>query len=417
MATINIMLHPINKNKDGKRAIVLRLTTNRIKYFIDLGLEVKLLKEQFAGGQIKASSKVKDYKQINALIIQKLSEAHEVLLSLEKKNLPVTLESFKKNFVRYKTQDFVFPYFDNYIAQLNENGKPSTSGNYKTVRNSIYEFRPNIRLRFSDIDIAFLNKYEQFLSKKKLVGNSISNYLRTLRALYNRAIGEDIADRLLYPFKNTFNPRGYQISLLESIPVKRAIMKAELIKIINFETKELTALHEAKIYFVFSFLARGMNFTDMALLQPDNISNNRIYYARAKTKGRQNTAIEILPQMQKILDYFKNHPSKADYLFPILDSKKYKTEKQKRERIKSLLHRVNQNLKTIGKKLNIGIPLTTYVSRHTWATIQKFEGESEAMISEGLMHTNVETTQIYLKSFENSLLDEMNKRLVSKLYN
>lgn len=416
MATIKIMLHPINKDKNGRRSIVLRLTINRIKYFIDLGFEVRLLKDHFVEGQIKSSARVKNYKQINAIIIQKLSDAHQVLLELEKKNLPVTLESFKKGFQKQKSSDFVFSYFDEIISELDEKGKAGNASAYRTAKNSLKDFKSNTRLRFSDIDIIFLRKYEQHLKKKQIQGNSISNYMRTLRAVYNRAIGEDIADRLLYPFKNTFNPGGYQISDLETAPTKRAIKFDDLIKIKNYNTKELTSLHDAKMYFLFSFLARGMNFTDMALLRNENITGNRIFYARAKTRRKQTASIEILSPMKEILDYFKIHPAKADYIFPILSSDIHKSEIQKRDRIKSVLRRVNGKLKLIGEELEIDVPLTTYVTRHSWATIQKFEGESEALISEGLMHNNVETTQIYLKSFENAPLDEMNKRLVSKLF-
>lgn len=230
MATIKIMLHPINKNKDGKRAIVLRLTTNRIKYFIDLGFEVKLSKEQFVEREIKANAGIKEYKQINSLIFQKLADAHKVLLSLEMKNLPVTLESFKKNFLKQKTKDFVFNYFDDVIGDLEQNGKAGNASIYKTAKNSLKDFKPNSKLRFSDIDITLLRKYEQHLFKKEVTGNAISTYMRTLRALYNKAVGEEVADRLLYPFKNSFNPSGYQISNLETVPVKRAISFDEILK-------------------------------------------------------------------------------------------------------------------------------------------------------------------------------------------
>ena len=417
MATVKILLHPTNKNKEGKRAIVLRLTINRIKYFIDLGFDVKLLKDQFEGGQIKANSGVKNRNKINASISKKFYDAQEVLLDLDKKNLPVTLESFKKNFLKQKTKDFVIPYFEDYISDLEQKGSASTASIYTTVKNSLKKYRPNKNLRFSDIDLIFLRKYEQYLIGKGMVGNGISVYMRTLRALYNRAIGEEVADRNLYPFKNTFNPNGYQISELETNTSKRAITIEEIKKIIEFETKELTAIHDAKMYFIFSFLARGMNFTDMAYLNEKNIINNRIYYTRAKTRGKQSTSIEILPHMQDVLNYFKIHPSKGDYLFPILDSKRHRTKQQQRDRIKTVLRRVNRKLKDIGVALDIEIPLSTYVTRHSWATIQKHQGESEALISQGLMHNNVQTTQIYLKSFEDSALDEMNKRLADKVYN
>ena len=394
----------------------MRLTINRIKYFIDLGFDVKLTKEQFEGGQIKANSGIKNRNKINASIAKKLSDAHEVLLDLDRKNLPITLESFKKNFLRQKTKDYVIPYFEDYISDLEQKGKASTASIYTTVKNSLAKYKPNKNLRFSDIDLIFLRRYEQYLDGKGMVGNGISVYMRTLRALYNRAIGEEVADRNLYPFKNTFNPNGYQISEIEQETRKRAITLEEIKKINGFETMELTAIHDAKMYFIFSFLARGMNFTDMAHLRQENITNNRIYYTRAKTRGKQRTSFEILPQMQEILEYFKIHPSKGDYLFPILDSKRHKTKQQQRDRIKTVLKRVNLKLKDIGNALEIEIPLSTYVTRHSWATIQKHQGESEALISQGLLHNNVQTTQIYLKSFENTPLDEMNKRLADKVF-
>lgn len=416
MATVKLLLHPINKNKEGKRAIVLRLTLTRTKYFIDLGIDVKLNKEQFVAEQIKAGAGIKHYKQINALLTKKKGEAQEVLLDLQRRNIPVTLENFKKNFLKQKTKDFVFPYFKNYISELEEKGRAGNASMYRTVKNSIEAYKKNKQLRFCDVDITFLRKYEQYLIKNGMTGNGISAYMRTLRALYNRAIGEEVADRNLYPFKNNFNPNGYQISELETETSKRAITIDDIKKIIDFETKELTAIHDAKMYFIFSLLARGMNFTDIAYLTQNNISKSRIYYFRAKTRGKQSTSLEILPQMQEILEYFKIHPSKGDFLFPILDSKKHKTKQQQRDRIKTVLRRVNRKLKNIGNELKIQTPLSTYVSRHSWATIQKYQGESEALISQGLMHNNVQTTQIYLKSFENSQLDEMNKRLVNKIF-
>ena len=416
MATVKVVLHPTNKNKEGKRSIVLRLTSNRIKNFIDLGFDVKLDKTQFSEGQIKANSGVKNRNKINAVITKKFAEAQDVLLELERKNIPVTFESFKKHFLKKKTKDFVIPYFDAFIEELQEKGKAGNADMYKTVRNSVSNFRKNKQLRFSDIDMNFLGAYERFMFKSGMSGNAVSTYMRTLRALLNKAIGDGIADQSLYPFKNNFNPNGYQISDLETNTNKRALALGEIQKIISYETKELTPIHDAKMYFLFSFLARGMNFTDMAYLKQENINNDRIYYTRAKTRGKQSTSFKILPQMKEIMDYFEIHPGKADYIFPILNSENHKTPQQKRARIKTVLRRVNRKLKDIGNATEISIPLTTYVTRHSWATIQKFMGESEALISEGLLHSNVRTTQIYLKQFENTPLDEMNERLAGKLF-
>ena len=137
---------------------------------------------------------------------------------------------------------------------------------------------------------------------------------------------------------------------------------------------------------------------------------------RIRINGKQSTSFEILPQMKEIMEYFEIHPGKVDYIFPILNSANHKTPQQKRARIKTVLRRVNRKLKIIGEETGICIPLATYVIRHSWATIQNFMGESEALIGEGLLRSNVRTTQIYLKQFEYTPLDEMNERLAGKLF-
>lgn len=113
------------------------------------------------------------------------------------------------------------------------------------------------------------------------------------------------------------------------------------------------------------------------------------------------------------LDYFSLHPLKSkNYLLPILDDEKHPTEKQKKTRVQSLLKKVNRDLKTLGTDAKIKTPITTYVARHSWATIMKTMGTTTAVISEAMGHPDEKTTQIYLEDFENSVLDEANRKLL-----
>lgn len=335
-----------------------------------------------------------------------------MILDWEKKKIPFSLDRFKDQFAVAKNQDFVFSFFDRLVKQYADNKKPGNSSVYKTVKNSLFKFKKSKQLRFSDISLSFLQRYESFLYGEGLKGNGISLYMRTLRSAYNKAIALNIADLALYPFHNLQNPNGYKISELETVTAKRAIKLADIRAIEEIETKPYTMKQDAKMYFLFSFYCRGMNFTDLALLKPENCHNGRIIYTRAKTRNRKIFSVEIMPPVQKIIEYFELHPLKASYLLPILDDTKHPTEKQKKTRIQSLLKKVNRDLKTLGTDAKISTPLTTYVARHSWATIMKNMGTTTAVISEAMGHVDEKTTQIYLENFENSVLDDANRKLL-----
>lgn len=411
MTTLKVILHPINKNKEGKRAIVLRATHIGIKYFISLGIDDKLFESQFKDGKIEASAGVQNYKQKNAHIARKLADAHDILLDWERSRIPFSIDRFKDQLIQKKSQDFVFPFFEHLIKKYSENNKPGNSSIYNTVSNSLLKFKKSKQLRFSDITLSFLQKYESFLYSEDLTGNGISLYMRTLRAAYNKAIALNIGDIRLYPFHNLQNPNGYKISELETATAKRAIKLTDIREIEMVDTKPYSMMHDAKMYFLFSFYCRGMNFTDMANLKPEDCQSGRILYTRAKTRNRKVFSIEILPPVQEMIHYFSLHPFKAQYLLPILDDDKHATAKQKKTRIQSLLKKINRDLKIIGTEAKINIPLTTYVARHSWATIMKKLGTSTAVISESMGHADEKTTQIYLDNFENNVLDEANRKL------
>lgn len=413
MAYLKVILHPINKDREGKRAIVLRVTHLRVKYFIPLELKDKLFDSQFDEGQIKPTAGVQHYKQKNQIIAKRLSEAHDLLLDWDRKKIPFSIDRFKDQFAQKKSQDFVIAFLDQLVAKYASDKKPGTSSIYNTLKNSIFKFQKSKQLRFSDITLSFLQRYTSYLFKEGLTGNGISLYMRTLRSAYNKAIALGVADLALYPFHNLQNPNGYKISELETTTPKRAIKLEDIRAIEAIETKPYSMMADAKNYFLFSFYTRGMNFTDLAMLKPENCQDGRIVYTRAKTRNRKIFTLAILEPVQTIIDYFALHPLKSkNYLLPILDDEKHPTEKQKKTRVQSLLKKVNRDLKTLGTDAKIKTPITTYVARHSWATIMKTMGTTTAIISEAMGHPDEKTTQIYLEDFENSVLDEANRKLL-----
>ena len=161
-----------------------------------------------------------------------------------------------------------------------------------------------------------------------------------------------------------------------------------------------------KDLFMFSFYNRGMNFVDMAFLKVKNIENARLNYTRQKT-GQQ-FSIKITEKARVIIDRYNDLKDPESYVFPII----YRKGKEYMD-YRNAMRLMNKKLKKISNLLKLDVPLTTYVSRHSWATIAKRSGIATAVISEGLGHESEETTQVYLDSFENNVLDDANDLIIS----
>ena len=82
--------------------------------------------------------------------------------------------------------------------------------------------------------------------------------------------------------------------------------------------------------------------------------------------------------------------------------------------LKNCSKKINKDLKVIAQNTgrSIDFRFSIYVTRHSWSTILKRKDICPSLISEGLGHTNEQVTQIYLDSFENEALDEMNNSLL-----
>lgn len=412
--TFKIMLHPLKTLKDNKKPIVLRLTNNRKRYYNYIGYYIPFPYDEFwddLKGEFKKKYDKDNYSKLNNFLRNKLALASSIVLDMETKGLVFDYETFKKRFERENRETTIIEYFNERIKAEENKGKIGNSIIYKTARNTLTKFKGNENIYFSEITPKFLERLEEHLFIEGWKGNGISVCMRTIRALINQAIKENIYSKDSYPFKNTFTPNGYDISKLHTETAKRAISKAEIKMVALFKPKTNENLRLAQNVFLFSYYNMGINFTDIAFLKWDNIYNDRINYTRAKTRHKKKYSIAILPPVKRILEYYKQFENKEGYVFPILNET-YKTPVQIKTRIQTKLKDVNADLRTIAEKIDLKTTLTTYVARHSWATILKRSGVSTSVISEGLGHRDEKTTQIYLDSFENEVLDKANSKLL-----
>jgi integrase len=405
MASTKLFLFIGKTYQSGESPILLRVTHQRKHRYISLGYSCK--PSQWDKAKSRLRRNYPQYKAKNQVLRKFEDRAESVLDDFNKFKLPFTFQSFEDKFLNNKITCPVYPFFD---VRIEEATKLNTKGTYQQTKNALWKFAPNKDLMFSDIDYQFLKKFESHLfNRENISGGGVHFYMRTLRAIINQAISRDFLPRELYPFANQFNKNGYSLSHLKSTASPRALSEIDIEKIKNFPFEKHPAIRKEGYYFLFSYYARGMNFTDMAKLQWSDIYKDRIHYTRSKTGGNLN--IKISTPLQEILNYFKKEfPSDANYVFPVF-SAFHQSESQKKYRIQKCLKQYNDKLKEIAELLDIAVNMTSYTARHTYATTLKRKGVNTAVISEGLGHKDISTTKAYLKKFDTDIIDKSDEVL------
>lgn len=279
-------------------------------------------------------------------------------------------------------------------------GKPSTAKWYKDSISAFVKFNSGAPIKLYHLNVTFLKEFELENKAKGNSNNGISSYMRAVRAIYNSAIKED----RYIPIKNPFD--HYKIPTSRRTK-KKALSKESINTIRNLKYKKGTNLWHSQNYFLCMFNCRGMNLIDLAKLRLKDIGGNRIYYGRSKTGDP--LSIKITSEFATILKTYTNGKSPNDFIFPI----GYDGSVEMFKKYRSNRRLVNKLLKIIAQDAGIEEKITSYYIRHSWATIAKNMGISTEIISEGLGHHSLITTEIYLKSFDNSVLDDANELIVS----
>jgi integrase len=332
-------------------------------------------------------------------------QAEEVILEIEKKDI-FTFDIFEKSFFNEQSNITVLQYFDTHIESLIQQGRVGNADIYKGTRNELSRFRKKKDFTFDDVNYSFLNQWEAFLARTNRT-NSIGIHMRTLRAAFNKAIKDGIVSEASYPFKS------YRIK--KEAPLKRALLKEHIEMIYEYRATLMSKEWLAQQYFLFSYFCQGMSFADMAHLKWDNIMNGRIYYKRIKTiRTSQNPkviSIKITEFIEDILAVFRKQGSQADdYIFPIL--KKGMQPVTIKNTIRSKRKKFNHNLRKVCREVGIDKNITSYVARHTYAMVLKRNGIPTPVISQLLSHPSEASTQHYLSSFEDEVLDKANEGLL-----
>jgi len=388
------------KKVNGSKYFNIKLTQHGKRKFIAVkapfGPEVwDYNKQQLKGVSTRNQEKHQEYIRNRNWVANTVKPYQDAIDELTSGQNPFTFDDIKKQVDNPKKKvHTVFELWESRIEELKNDNRFGTADAYQGTLNKFKEFHPG-DLMFIKLDKILLLDFKK--SMKGLSNDSVSIHLRNIRALWNKAIKLKIAKRDQYPFED-----GEVMQELPGTRSSRAIKRSEVNKIRShkLELEEGSEDWHSCNYFMFSYLGRGINFQDIARLKWSSIKDGRVEFVRYKTRSKvqDKSSFAITQELAEILSWYRRNNTQLHnpYVFPILNAS-HDTEVKIYNRIKKVRKQVNASLRGIGEHLGLSVKITTYVARHSFASVAKNELKvSESMISEMLGHQDLETTKAYL---------------------
>lgn len=403
--TISVICFKSKTLANGEHPLMLRITQDRKRVMKSLGISVNPKHWDFIKGEPKP--KCPNRELIQSIILKVKSEYQTKIIekiSKEEEFTATSLLSENKSNIKAQT---VEEFYLSLIEDLKQKGRIGNSYAYLNSYNTLRNFNKGKKLNytFSHIDVPFCKKFEDWMRSKGNKDTTLSYQFRTLRAACNKAIEAKIVAREKNPFIE------YKLSHFNTKTIKRALSKNDILKIINADCTSQSKLRQlTHDLFSFSYLCGGISFVDIANLTRQNIVEDRLIYQRQKTHGNINLLLS--KEASTIIAKYSTYQQEAEYLFPILHCKRHITPMQKSNRVHKICHQVNTELRAFAQELGITAEVTTYVARHSFATILKKSGVNIGIISQALGHQDIKTTQIYLSKFDNEQVDDAMKNLL-----
>lgn len=386
----------------GRPGTIVYLITHR-RTFRQITTEYKVFSDEWDEKQsrlviIHKYGRAEIVRTISRRIHRDIERLNSIIDNLDRKSYEYSSDDIISEFRNTGNVKTLFGFMEDIIGRLYQLEHIGTAKNYHAALGSFKMFRGDEDITLEAIDQIMMEDYQEYLKSTGLSSNSISFYMRILRAVYNRAVEQELT-KDCKPFRMVFT--GTEKTL------KRAISINDIKRIKNLDLSLKPNIEFARDIFLFLFFCRGMSFIDAAFLRKTDVRNGVLTYRRHKTN--QVLRIKIINPIKELIDRYSDKSS--PYLLPIIDC----SAADERKQYETALRRINNTLKIIADMVKLPVTLTTYVSRHSWATIAKSKNVPVNIISDALGHESIATTQIYLASIDASVIDRVNELIIKEL--
>jgi len=403
-ATISVICNKFKILKNGECPIMVRVAKGGKRSMKSLGVSVNPVYWDFTKNNPKKNCPNRNVlmQLISKTLLEYQNKVMEVRMNGGDNSVSSIMADKEHTISSITVEDFL----TNHIKQLREIGKVGNSYAYLNLRTTLHNFYgKKLNFFFGAIDVEFCNKFEAWMRKNNFEDTTMSYYFRTLRATYNKAVEAKSASREKSPFLE------YKLSRFSTKTKKRALSKDNVMKLLKMDCTGMSEKAQlAHDVFSFSYYCGGISLVDVANLTPFNIIDGRLMYERQKTHGAIN--LVLLDEAKNIVEKYAAYRYQAGYLFPILDNRVHITPIQKFNRVRKLCRQINKELHHLAHELGIKEDVTTYVARHSFATVLKKSGVNIGIISQALGHQDIKTTQIYLSKFDDEQVDSAMQNLL-----
>lgn len=338
---------------------------------------------------------------VQAAVSREMQQRRTLMHEMLTANAAATLDELCEAFSRIAPWKSVFTFLHEQVARQKLMQRQGTATTYGNAYVRFREFRNGEDLAFTELTPELMLRYEAWLTNRGLKQNTICFYLRTLNTMLCRAADDGLLDGHHELFS--------RVRLSFVATTKRAISEADVRRISRLRLPDGSATAFARDIFMFSFYMRGMPFVDIAFLRKADLRNGLLSYCRKKTN--QQLHVQWEREQQDIVSRYAHLTKGSPYMFPIIrhtDGTEYRQYKRAQEN-------VNRALKRLGNMIGLRMPLTLYVARHSWASIAQNLNYSLSIISEGMGHQSIKTTQTYLASIDTSRINEANRHIIRRI--
>ena len=438
MATVKILLWKHYNKKDEKYPIALRITKDRKPRYIFTGKYI--LEKDWDPILCKVKKSHPNSARLNNYLLKKLAEADDTLLEATSNNEMVSTKQIQKKVKRKGKNVSFFQHGaqrvkDKYdkgtfsvarselsiLYNIKEFMNLSETGSKQSIIDGIKERRKSRHkkgmnpktsimlgiknlekdetLYFSDVDMAFINKFKSFcstyLNHKE---RTLTNQLIFIRTLYNNAIKEGIASEKFYPFAGDKEKIRIKSSL------KIGLTKEEVTKIENLEAEIDSTIWHTRNVWLFSYYFAGIRISDVLMMRWSDFVDDRLMYVM--NKNDKTVSLKIPDKAQTIIDHYKNDKqSKNDFVFPFLKKANQKDPEDVFVKARNATSLFNKYLKRIASQCEIDKNLSNHIARHTFGNIAG-DKINPLMLQKLYRHTDLKTTIGYQANFINKDADD-----------
>jgi integrase/recombinase XerD len=398
MANIKMLLDLRRAKSDGTFNIIFRIIDCKKVYTINSGVSLQQHYWDERKGQVGKMHP--NAKPLNIKLSKHFFKIEQAVLLLDDEFSIEKLKAILSGKPQVEAPETFQVFATRIIQQMIEANRLGNAMVYQTGVNRLITYCGR-DVTFQEVNYKLLDQFSHHLITSGLKINSVSNYFRSIRAIYNKAIKLKVVERSYYPF--------HDISIKSEKTAKRAVLKEDITKLLEIPLQMNSPSWRALNYFMLSFYLRGISFTDLAYLKHSNIIDGRIEYKRRKT--HKNYSVKLFPIAESIIK--RLHVTGGDYLLPIMPICVPENSIKAKRTIHQCIKTTNKYLKRLSGEVGLSSPVTTYSSRHSFATIAKRMGYSNELIAEALGHEyGNKITNIYLDTFETDVLDDMHKTVI-----